>query len=105
MRLMRVFLRLGGLLLAAGIVILLTWIYGGMRQSPSPGLHEREARQNRPPWPNAGESLTILGEGAVLILYAVIGRTVLRLRLSPPSPSERELTRINIRYGNSANVL
>jgi len=97
MRLMRVFLRLGGLSLAAGVVIILTWIYGGMRQYPLPDLQEREARQNRPPWPDAGESLTILGDGVELILYAVIGRTILRLRLSPSSRSERELIRLNMR--------
>jgi hypothetical protein len=97
MRLMRVFLRLGGLSLAAGVVIILTWIYGGMRQSPSTDLQERTVRQNRPPWPDAVESLTILADGVELILYAVIGRTVLRLRLSPSSRSERELIRINTR--------
>jgi hypothetical protein len=49
------------------------------------------AREHRPAWPDFTDSITILGQVVVLVLYALIGRIVFRLRLSSPSRSERKL--------------
>jgi hypothetical protein len=88
MKIVRVLSRLAVLSLAAAALAGLTGIYGGSVRPPLPDAQWRDGRQHRPSAPEVGKFPELVGEGMVMAVYAVAGRIVLRLRLSPPSRSE-----------------
>jgi hypothetical protein len=87
MKFVRVLSRLALLSLAAGAFAALTGIYGASARSPLPDRQWRGGREHRPSGPEAGRFPELTGEDIVLATYAVAGRIVLRLRLSPASRS------------------
>lgn len=88
MKFAQVLSRLALLSLAAAAFVVLTGIYGGSVRLPLPNPGSKAERQHRPSAPHLSEFPELIGEGILLIFYAVAGRIVLRLRLSPPSRSE-----------------
>jgi hypothetical protein len=87
MKFMRVCSRLAILSLAAAAFAGLTAIYGGSaRPLPNPRL--RAWKEHRPSAPDLGRFPELIGEGIVVAIYAVAGRLIFRLRLSPRSRSE-----------------
>jgi hypothetical protein len=87
MKFVRVLSRLALLSLAAGAFAALTGIYGASARSPLPDRQWRGGREHRPSGPEAGRFPELTGEDIVLATYAVAGRILLRLRLSPASRS------------------
>jgi hypothetical protein len=63
----------------------LTRIYGGSARPALPDPQSQAERRRSPSAPQVSQFLEFVGEGIVLAVYAVAGRTVLRLRLSPVS--------------------
>ena len=96
MRFVRILLRLAVVSLAAGVFVMLTASFGNSVQAPPRDLLGEITREHRPPWPDFSDSITILGEGVVLIMYALVGRIVLRLRLSPSPRNEEQLVRLKL---------
>jgi hypothetical protein len=88
MRFIRVLSRLALLSLIAAAFADLTSIYGGSVQSPLPDPQWRAGRDHRPSAPEVRLFPEFIGEGIIVAVFAVGGRIVLRLRLSPPSRSE-----------------
>ena len=88
MKFVRVISRLAPLSLAAAAFAGLTEIYGGSVPPPLPNPQWRAGRRHRPSAPEVGKFPELVGEGMVLAIYAVAGRIVLRLRLSPASRGE-----------------
>ncbi len=91
MKFVRVLPRLALLLLVVAAFVGLTRIYGSLVTYPLPDPGWRAWRQHRPSAPQVGRFPELLGEGMVFAIYAVAGRIVLRLRLSPASRSEGHL--------------
>lgn len=96
MKFVRILSRLILISLAAAIFVMLTAYWGNAMKAPPRDLLGEIAREHRPPWPDFSDSITILGEGAALVLYALIGRIVLRLRLSPAPRNEGQLLRLKL---------
>jgi hypothetical protein len=88
MKLIRVVARIAFISLAAAAFVSLTQTYAHSVRVPLPGPGWRGERAHRPSAPEFGKFPELVGEGAVVAIYAVAGRIVLRLRLSPPSRSE-----------------
>ena len=88
MKLMRVLSRLAVLSLAAGVFVGLTAVYGGSVHRPLPDPDFQTERQHRPAAPHFSSFPEFIGEGILVIFFAVVGRIILRLRLSPPSRNE-----------------
>jgi hypothetical protein len=88
MKIVRVLSRLALLSLAAAAFAGLTEIYCGSARPPLPDPQWRDERGHRPSAPDVGRFPEFVGEGMILAIYAVAGRTVFRLRLSPASRSE-----------------
>jgi len=91
MKVLRVVSRLILLSLVAAAFTALTAIYGGLVHSPLPNPHSRAMRQHRPAAPELGGFPVFVAEFAVVAIFGVGGRIVLRLRLSPASRSEGQL--------------
>jgi hypothetical protein len=87
-KLVRVSSRLALLSAAAAVFVGLTGFYGGSVRSPLPDSRYRLVNRQRPSAPQIGRFLEFLGAGLELAVFAVGGRIVLRLRLSPASSSE-----------------
>lgn len=88
MKFARVLSRLALLLLAAAIFAGLTEIYGGSVRLPLPDPQWRAAREHRASAPEMGGFPEFVGECMLPTIFALAGRIVLRLRLSPASRSE-----------------
>lgn len=88
MKIVRVLSRLAPLLLAAAAFAGLTGIYGGSVRPPLPDPQWRDWRRHRPAAPKVGHFPELIGEVMIVAIYAVAGRIVLRLRLSPASRGE-----------------
>lgn len=88
MKFIRVVSRLALLSLAAAVFAGLTGVYGGSVRPTFPDPQWRAGRDHRPSAPEVGQFAELIGEGMVLVIYAVAGRIVLRLRLSPASRSK-----------------
>ncbi|MGA8593424.1 MAG: hypothetical protein WB676_01660 [Bryobacteraceae bacterium] len=88
MKFVRVLLRSAFLSLAAAACAGLTAIYGGSVRRPLPNPGWQAARQHRPSAPEVGKFPEFVGEAVTVAIYAVAGRIVFRLRLSPASRSE-----------------
>ena len=87
MKFVRALSRLALLLLAAAAFAALTGIYGGSVRPSLPNPRTQAARRHRPSAPEGGQFPELAGEGVLLAIYAVAGRVVFRLRLSPASRS------------------
>lgn len=90
MRFVRVLSRLALLSLVAAAFAALTGIYGGSVRLSLPNPQVRAARRHRPAAPEGGKFPEFVGEGLIVAIFAVAGRVVFRLRLSPASRSERK---------------
>jgi hypothetical protein len=88
MKLVRALSRLALLSLAAAAFVGLTAIYGGSVRLPLPNPHWTAVRGHRPSTPEASQFPEFAASGIVLAIFAVGGRVVLRLRLSPVSRSK-----------------
>ncbi|HEY3454330.1 MAG TPA: hypothetical protein VGK64_06980 [Bryobacteraceae bacterium] len=97
MKFVRVLSRLALLSLAAASFAGLTRIYGDSVRLTLPDPEWRAGRQHRPSTPEIGQFPELIGEGMLLIFYAVAGRIVLRLRLSPPSRTEGQPILLSLR--------
>lgn len=98
MKFVRGLLRLALLSLAAASFAGLTRIYGDSARPSLPDPAWRAGRNHRPSAPEIGQFPELIGEGVLLIFYAVAGRIVLRLRLSPPSRSEGQPILLSLRH-------
>ena len=99
MKLVRVLSRLTLVSLAAAATVGLTGVYGGSVRPRLPNPQWQAERRHRPPAPQVSQFLEFVGEGMLLAVYAVAGRIVLRLRLSPVSPSEGKLILLDLHRG------
>ena len=99
MKFVRVLSRLALLSLTAAAFAGLTAIYGGSVRPPSPNPEWRAWRRHRPSTPEVGKFPELVGEGMVLAMYAVAGRIVLRLRLSPAPRSEGQPILLGLHRG------
>ena len=99
MKFVQVLSRLALLSLAAAAFSGLTGIYGGSVRSPLPNPQWRAWRRHRPSAPEVGQFPELIGEGMVVAIYAVAGRIVFRLRLSPASRSEGQPISLNLHRG------
>ncbi len=86
----------------AGGLVWLTGIYRGSAQFPLLGPEWQEERQHRRSEPQISEFPLFVGDVAVVALYAVAGRLILRLRLPPVSPGEKQM--ISLRLCPGATV-
>src|SRR5689334_20240557 len=75
----------------------LTGIYGDSVQPPLPNPEWRAGQQHRPSAPEVSLFPEVAGEGMIVAIFAVGGRIVLRLRLSPPSRSEGQPILLSLR--------
>jgi hypothetical protein len=88
MKFVQVLSRLALLSLASAFFAAMTGIYGDSVRSPLPSPQWRAAKGHRASAPEVGQFLEFVGEGMVLVIFAVGGRIVFRLRLSPASRGE-----------------
>jgi hypothetical protein len=95
-KLVRVLSRLALLSLAAAAFVGLTGIYGGSVRVPLPSPRWQEGRQHRPSAPEVGQFPEFVAAGVELALFAVAGRMIFRLRLSPVSRSEGQPILLNL---------
>lgn len=100
MKVVRVLSRLALLSLVAAAFVELTDIYGrSVRHLPDPhsaGCSCRAVREHRPSAPEASEFPEFLEKSMAFAIYAVTGRVVFRLRLSPVSLSYRQPIVLNL---------
>jgi len=104
MTLIRVVSRLILLSLVAAALAALTAIYGGSVQSRLPNSHSREMRMHRPAAPQLDGLPVFVAQFAVVAIFGVGGRIVLRLRLSPASPSEGQPILLGLHRESKAHV-
>lgn len=97
MRFIRVLSRLALLSLIAAAFAGLTGIYGGSVQSPLPDPQWRAGRDHRPSAPEVRLFPEFIGEGIIVAVFAVGGRIIFRLRLSPPSRTEGQPILLGLR--------
>jgi hypothetical protein len=95
-KLVRLLSRLALVSLAAAAFVGLTGIYGGSVRPPLPNPRWQEERRHRPSAPLVSQFPEFFGGGVELALYALAGRIVFRLRLSPVSHSERQPILLNL---------
>jgi hypothetical protein len=88
MKLTRAVTRIGILSLAAAVFVALTQGYARSVRVPSPGLGWLAERVCRPSAPDFGKFPEAVGAFVVLVIYAVGGRIVFRVRLAPTPRSE-----------------
>jgi hypothetical protein len=90
--------RIALLSVVAGAFAVMTSIYGASTQPPLPPPHMQVERRSLSSWPNLTDRyFPIALEGFVLVvIFALAGRTVLRLRLSSVSPNERQSTSLKL---------
>jgi hypothetical protein len=90
MKLVQVLSRLALLSLAAAVFVGLTESYGGSIRISVPDPHSKAVRGHRPSAPKASQFPEFAAGGIALAIFGVGGRLVLRLRLSPVSPSKEQ---------------
>jgi hypothetical protein len=98
-KLARVLSRLALLSLAAAAFIGLTEIYGGSVRPPLPNPRWQAERRNRPSELQVSKVLEFFAGAMELALYALAGRIVFRLRLSPVSRHEGQPILLNLHRG------
>jgi len=85
-------MKFGLLILRLAVLLLAASGFGGLTllcyRASSPDPHWWEGRAHRASEPDASRLLEVVGEFLAVALFAVGGRIVLRLRLSPASRSE-----------------
>jgi hypothetical protein len=100
MKLVRLLSRLALLSLATAAFVGLTGIYGGSVRPSLPSPRYRATHRHPPSAPQVSHFLEFVGAGIVLALFAVGGRTALRLRLSPAPRSEGQLILLGLHRGH-----
>ena len=88
MKLVRLSTRVALLSLAAAAFVGLTGIYGGSARPPLPNPRSQAERRHRPSMPQVSQFPEFVAGGVELAIYALAGRIVFRLRLSPVSRTE-----------------
>ena len=96
MKLVRLFWRIVLLSVVATAFVGLTQIYGTATRTPVPGPRWQARRQHRPLPPRVSQFPEFAGEGILVVLYALAGRMVFRLRLSPVSRHEGRPISLNL---------
>lgn len=99
MKFIRVLSRLALLSLAGAAFAGLTGIYGGSTPPPLPDPQWRVGRLHRPSAPELGRLPELIPEFMSVAIFAVAGRIVFRLRLSPPSRNEGKLILLGLSQG------
>ena len=102
MKIVRVLARTAVIALVAAAFVALTQAYGRSIQVPLPDPGWRGERAHRPSVPELEKFPELVGEGLVVAIYAVAGRVVLRLRLSPAPRNEGQP--ILLRLDKAANA-
>ena len=105
MKITRALPRVALLMLAAAAFAGLTGIYGGSVRPPLPSPQWRHARWRRPSTPNAAQFPELIAEVLIVVIYAVAGRIVLRLRLSPASRGEGQPILLGLDRGNRTSQI
>ncbi|MBV8831860.1 MAG: hypothetical protein JO108_21840 [Acidobacteriaceae bacterium] len=90
MKVIRLVVRIAFISLACAAFVALTQTYAHSVRVPLPDPGWRGERAHRPSAPELGKFPELVGESLVIATYAVAGRIVLRLRLSPVSRGEGE---------------
>ena len=93
------FSRLAFVSLTAAAIVRLTEIYGGSVRPPLPNPRSQALREHRSPAPQVSGFPEFIGEGVIVAIFAVAGRTVFRLRLSPASRSHGRPILLNLQRG------
>lgn len=88
--------RLALLSLVAAAFVALTATYGASIRTPMSDSRWREGRAHRPSAPEFARLPEVVGEVLIMAIYAVAGRIVLRLRLSPPSRTDGQLISLSL---------
>jgi hypothetical protein len=97
MKLIRVVARIAAASLAAAFFVALTQAYARSVRLPLPDPGWRADRAHRPSAPELGKIPEAIGEGVVVVICAVAGRIVFRLRLLPASRSEGQPILLGLR--------
>jgi len=84
LKLLNVLSRIALLLLAATAFVGLTERFGSTVRLDMPEPHSQTARAHRPLAPRISLFPEFIGQTMIVAIFAVGGRLVLRLRLSPP---------------------
>src|SRR6185436_9665901 len=92
----RVSARIAILLLVAAAFVGLTGIYADSVRYPQPGPREQAERLQRPSEPDVSEFLEFVGGVVEVGLYALMGRLIFRLRLSPRRRGEGQPIMLNL---------
>ena len=97
MKTIRLLSRIALLSLAAAGFVRLTAIFGDSVQTQLPNRGWQAERRRRPSPPQLRYVAEFFGEGMVIAIYAVAGRLVFRLRLSPVSRAEGQPIFLDLR--------
>ena len=92
----RVLFRLALLSVAAAVFVWLTEIYGGLVRLQAPYGDWQAGLRVRHSWPDPIQFPPFIGECALMVIWALLGRIVFRLRLSPASRSEKQPIALNL---------
>lgn len=98
----RLLLRIVVISLAAAVFIGLIGIYAGSLKPDLKNPYRQVSPQNRASAPQLSRWPGFIGGCILLVLCAVAGRTVFRLRLSGPSGSEDRMIFLNLSRTKSA---
>jgi hypothetical protein len=82
-KVVRVLSQLALLSVAAAALVGLTELYSGSARPPLPDPSTQAERRHRPSAPQISLFGEFLADGTVLAIYALAGRLIFRLRLSP----------------------
>jgi hypothetical protein len=91
MKVVRLLSRVALLSLMAAAFAVLTRLYGDSVRPVLPDQQWRTERAHRPSAPEVSRFPEVIGEGLIVAIYAVLGRIVFRLRLSPASRGAGDL--------------
>ena len=96
MKVVRLLSRVVLLSLMAAAFAVLTRLYGDSVRPVPPHQQWRAERAHRPSGPELSRFPEVIGEGLVVAIYAVLGRIVFRLRLSPASRGAGDLVLLRV---------
>ena len=96
MKAIRILSRIAVIGMVAAVFVGLTQLYGSSSRIVLPGASWQVERQHRPPAPQVGYFADVIADTVVLAIFAFAGRIVFRLRLSPASRSEGQLTLLDL---------
>lgn len=104
MKLSRVLSRLALLSLAAAALVGLTEIYGRSAQPWLPDAVAQAEKQHQPSAPEIGYFSEFFGWGMWLVICAVTGRLIFRLRLNPAPRGEGQSILLDLHRGRRESL-